>query len=50
MKVIHEDNFKYVGDTSVSSINKKIFLLFGVQHQIIGLDKSFWAVGALEVS
>lgn len=32
LKVIHEDNFKYVGDTSVSSIIKKIFLLFGVQH------------------
>lgn len=30
MKVIHEDNFKYVGDNSLSSVNELMFLLFGV--------------------
>lgn len=31
MKVIHEDNLKYVGDNSLSSANEQKFL-FGVQH------------------
>lgn len=30
MKVINEDNFKYVGDNSLSSVNEQMFLLFGV--------------------
>ena len=25
MKVIHEDNFKYVGDTSINSVNEHIY-------------------------
>lgn len=39
MKVINEDNFKYVGDNSLSSVNEQMFLLFGVYQR--GLDQGF---------
>lgn len=30
IKVIHEDNFEYVGDNSLSSVNELMFSLVGI--------------------